>query len=108
MASWTSLVPEEQLRCPICLQVFTQPASTPCGHNLCMSCSTTYWREDGQCPVCRDPFGRDAFYWDPFFDRPALKVNTLLSEVGERFRTLNRQQRPHVPAPERSSTTART
>ncbi|XP_039644395.1 nuclear factor 7, ovary-like [Perca fluviatilis] len=80
MASSNSLLSEEQFLCPICLDVFTRPVSTPCGHNFCMSCITSYW--DGlpvsQCPVCKETFER----------RPDLKVNTFISELASQFMTL--------------------
>lgn len=80
MASWNSLLSEEQLLCPICLEVFTRPVSTPCGHNFCMSCIMTYWNKTPlcQCPVCKDPF----------YVRPRLKVNTFISELTSQFLSL--------------------
>uniref|UniRef100_A0A672JRY0 Uncharacterized protein n=1 Tax=Salarias fasciatus TaxID=181472 RepID=A0A672JRY0_SALFA len=39
MASGGTL-PEEQFLCSICLDVFTDPVSTPCGHNYCKACIT--------------------------------------------------------------------
>ncbi|XP_023143696.1 E3 ubiquitin-protein ligase TRIM21-like [Amphiprion ocellaris] len=73
MASSSSLLSEEQFLCPICLDVFTRPVSTPCGHNFCMSCITSYWDNAtfSQCPVCKEQFQR----------RPDLKVNTFISEL---------------------------
>lgn len=71
---------EDQLLCPICLNVLTCPVSTPCGHNFCMSCLATYWNSTPlcQCPVCRERFDL----------RPHLKVNTFISEVTARFLSL--------------------
>lgn len=80
MASRNRLISEDQLRCPICLNVLTRPVSTPCGHNFCMSCLATYWNSTPlcQCPVCKERF-------DP---RPHLKVNTFISELTARFLSL--------------------
>ncbi|XP_034715336.1 E3 ubiquitin-protein ligase TRIM21-like isoform X2 [Etheostoma cragini] len=80
MASSNSLLSEEQFMCPICLDVFTRPVSTPCGHNFCMSCITSYWDDIpvSQCPICKETFER----------RPDLKVNTFISELASQFRTL--------------------
>ncbi|XP_035522936.1 E3 ubiquitin/ISG15 ligase TRIM25-like isoform X2 [Morone saxatilis] len=80
MASSSSLLSEEQFLCPICLDVFNRPVSTPCGHNFCMSCITTYWTNAlvCQCPVCKAAFER----------RPDLKVNTFISELASQFMSL--------------------
>ncbi|XP_071763542.1 E3 ubiquitin-protein ligase TRIM21-like [Centroberyx gerrardi] len=78
MASAGSLLSEEQFLCPICLDVFTQPVSTPCGHNFCRDCIQGYWQSAklSQCPVCKQKFYR----------RPELKVNTFISEVAAQFK----------------------
>lgn len=80
MASSNSLLSEEQFLCPICLDVFTRPVSTPCGHNFCMSCITTYWTDNPvcQCPICKETFER----------RPDLKVNTFISGLASQFMSL--------------------
>ncbi|CDQ91485.1 unnamed protein product [Oncorhynchus mykiss] len=43
MASSSSLLSEDQFLCSICLDVFTEPVTTSCGHNFCMVCITNYW-----------------------------------------------------------------
>ncbi|XP_026171930.1 E3 ubiquitin/ISG15 ligase TRIM25-like isoform X2 [Mastacembelus armatus] len=80
MASNTSLLSEEQFLCPICLDMFTRPVSTPCGHNFCMSCITSYWNDTPvcQCPLCKETFEK----------RPDLKVNTFISELESQFMLL--------------------
>ncbi|XP_060951260.1 E3 ubiquitin-protein ligase TRIM39-like [Limanda limanda] len=80
MASSFSLLSEDQLLCPICLDTFTKPVSTPCGHNFCLSCLSSYWDNERvhQCPVCKETFER----------RPDLKVNTFISGLALQFRLL--------------------
>ncbi|CAL8389686.1 unnamed protein product [Boreogadus saida] len=74
-ASWS----EENFSCSICLDVFSSPVSTSCGHNFCRTCVTNFWDEQVKykCPVCNKLFDT----------RPDLQVNTLLSEMVDRFGT---------------------
>lgn len=53
---------EDELTCPVCLMLFTDPRTLPCGnsHNLCMECAKGLWRSQAPsfgfsitCPVCR-------------------------------------------------------
>ncbi|XP_049337914.1 E3 ubiquitin-protein ligase TRIM39-like isoform X1 [Astyanax mexicanus] len=78
MASSSSLLSEDQLRCSICLDVFTDPVSTPCGHNFCMVCLRKYWNSSShcQCPVCKREFPR----------RPELSINTFISGLASEFK----------------------
>ncbi|XP_062338727.1 E3 ubiquitin-protein ligase TRIM39-like [Osmerus eperlanus] len=77
MASPCSLLSEEQFLCSICLDVFNDPVSTPCGHTCCKACITNYWDVSDvyQCPMCKERFNK----------RPDLRVNTTLREVVEKF-----------------------
>uniref|UniRef100_A0A668APP4 Uncharacterized protein n=1 Tax=Myripristis murdjan TaxID=586833 RepID=A0A668APP4_9TELE len=52
------LLSEDQFLCSICLDVFTDPVSTPCGHNFCKTCITQHWdiNTPCQCPMCKKPF----------------------------------------------------
>lgn len=78
MATAGSVLSEEQLLCPICLDLFNQPVSTPCGHNFCRDCIQGYWQSANvsQCPMCKQKFYR----------RPELKVNTFIAEVASQFK----------------------
>ncbi|CAL8240982.1 unnamed protein product [Merluccius merluccius] len=78
MASAITSWSEENFSCSICLDVFNSPVSTPCGHNFCRTCITTFWDDQVQykCPVCNKLF----------HTRPDLQVNTLLSEMAAQIR----------------------
>ncbi|XP_033847893.1 E3 ubiquitin-protein ligase TRIM21-like [Periophthalmus magnuspinnatus] len=73
MSSTSERSSEETFLCSICLEVFSEPVSTPCGHNFCQRCISQVWDTDGPCtcPLCKEVF----------HSRPQLKVNTLLKEV---------------------------
>lgn len=38
-----SFLSDDQFACSICLDVFNNPSSTPCGHSFCMGCISRYW-----------------------------------------------------------------
>uniref|UniRef100_A0A8C2Q2I0 E3 ubiquitin-protein ligase TRIM39-like n=1 Tax=Cyprinus carpio TaxID=7962 RepID=A0A8C2Q2I0_CYPCA len=68
----------EELQCSICLDVFTDPVTTPCGHNFCRTCLIKCWTNTQTCfcPFCKEKFSR----------RPDLKINTTLREVVQHFK----------------------
>ncbi|XP_058254206.1 zinc-binding protein A33-like [Hemibagrus wyckioides] len=80
----SSLLTEEQLQCSICLEVFTDPVTTPCGHNFCKSCITQSWdtSQHSDCPYCKEKF----------IMRPELKINIKLKAVADHFK--NRSKEP--------------
>ncbi|XP_034542276.1 E3 ubiquitin-protein ligase TRIM21-like [Notolabrus celidotus] len=84
MASASCLLIEDQFLCSICLDMFTDPVSTPCGHNFCKSCITDHWNVNStfKCPNCQEVFIR----------RPELKVNTFISEMVAQFRQSAQQE----------------
>uniref|UniRef100_A0A671M6B5 B box-type domain-containing protein n=1 Tax=Sinocyclocheilus anshuiensis TaxID=1608454 RepID=A0A671M6B5_9TELE len=56
------------LQCSICLDVFTDPVSTPCGHNFCKTCLNKCWDNK------------------TFKQRPDLKINTTLREIVDHYK----------------------
>uniref|UniRef100_A0A8C6UVM8 E3 ubiquitin/ISG15 ligase TRIM25-like n=1 Tax=Neogobius melanostomus TaxID=47308 RepID=A0A8C6UVM8_9GOBI len=89
MALSVPLLSEDQLLCPICLGVFVEPVSTPCGHNFCMSCLSSYW--DSSAPVCFCPVCNESFSV-----RPQLRVNTFISGLSQSFSSLQLRQEPQT------------
>ncbi|XP_053194896.1 E3 ubiquitin-protein ligase TRIM21-like [Scomber japonicus] len=78
MSAASCLLSEDQFLCCICLDVFTDPVSTPCGHNFCKNCINEHWNSNVQylCPLCKKGFRR----------RPELHINTFISEMVSQFR----------------------
>ncbi|TNM85504.1 hypothetical protein fugu_007775 [Takifugu bimaculatus] len=73
---------EDQFTCSICLEVFENPVSTPCGHSFCQRCISSYW-DGGRggnrvyfCPICKESFRK----------RPELHINRTLKEITEQFK----------------------
>uniref|UniRef100_A0A3P9NX04 Uncharacterized protein n=1 Tax=Poecilia reticulata TaxID=8081 RepID=A0A3P9NX04_POERE len=81
-ANWSpsKMLPEKQLQCSICLQVFTDPVTTPCGHNFCLVCIGQVWdsSDDCQCPACNKTFA----------SRPDISVNTAFKELADTLRQM--------------------
>ncbi|KAM9425685.1 E3 ubiquitin-protein ligase TRIM21-like [Pholidichthys leucotaenia] len=68
----------------ICLDVFTNPVTIPCGHNFCKNCITQHWDigNSCQCPMCKKKFNM----------RPELHTNTHFSEMVSQFRHESQQK----------------
>ncbi|CAK6982586.1 E3 ubiquitin-protein ligase TRIM21-like, partial [Scomber scombrus] len=78
MSAASCLRSEDQFLCSICLDVFTDPVTTPCGHNFCKNCINEHWNRDDQylCPLCKKVY----------YTRPELHINTFISEMVSQFR----------------------
>ncbi|XP_078541621.1 E3 ubiquitin-protein ligase TRIM39-like [Lissotriton helveticus] len=66
---------KEEATCSICLEYFTDPVSTDCGHNFCRPCITRSWEgRDGNspCPQCRK-----------IYNGRSLRPNTQLRNMVE-------------------------
>ncbi|XP_036961995.1 E3 ubiquitin-protein ligase TRIM39-like [Acanthopagrus latus] len=84
MAAANFLPSEDRFLCSICLDVFTDPVTTSCGHNFCKTCITEHWNHNDQylCPMCKEVFNT----------RPQLQVNTFISEMVSQFRQSAQQK----------------
>ncbi|KAG5199723.1 hypothetical protein JEQ12_006202 [Ovis aries] len=73
---------QDEVTCPICLELLTEPLSIDCGHSFCQACITANNKEsvpgqEGQsrCPVCQTR------YW-----LGNLRPNRHLANIAERLR----------------------
>nr|XP_006630283.1 PREDICTED: E3 ubiquitin-protein ligase TRIM11-like [Lepisosteus oculatus] len=75
-----ALCSEQELTCSICLDIFTDPVSTPCGHNFCQLCIGGYWDTSEVdkccCPLCKRSFPR----------RPELNINRIFAQIAETYK----------------------
>ncbi|XP_036921209.1 tripartite motif-containing protein 65 isoform X2 [Sturnira hondurensis] len=63
---------EDKLTCSICLELYEDPVTLPCGHNFCGACIRDGWsRREKACPECRAPFP----------DHAELRRNVALTDV---------------------------
>nr|XP_023677845.1 tripartite motif-containing protein 35-like [Paramormyrops kingsleyae] len=51
-------LPEQDLVCPICFDIYTDPVVLSCSHSFCRVCTEQFWDGNGcqQCPVCMQRF----------------------------------------------------
>ncbi|XP_038153356.1 E3 ubiquitin-protein ligase TRIM47-like [Cyprinodon tularosa] len=89
MATSSGFLSEDQFLCSICLDVFNEPVSTPCGHTFCKACLNRHWegKQGRQCPMCNNKFNKDL----------KLSVNNSFREIVEAFK------KPRVTAEATSS-----
>lgn len=78
MAESVELFTEQELTCSICLDLFTDPVSTPCGHNFCQACIGGYWASSvvSTCPLCKHQFE----------GRPQLSINKVFAQIAEKYK----------------------
>ncbi|XP_058608802.1 E3 ubiquitin-protein ligase TRIM39-like isoform X1 [Onychostoma macrolepis] len=78
----------EELQCSICLDAFTDPVTTPCGHNFCKTCLNKHWdsSQTCSCPYCKETFSQ----------RPDLKINTTLREVADHYKKKSPEKKNEV------------
>ncbi|XP_071968013.1 E3 ubiquitin-protein ligase TRIM47 isoform X1 [Engystomops pustulosus] len=74
----------EYLYCPVCLDLFRDPVTIPCGHTFCLACITQCWSLQGMpssCPQCRSSFRPDS--------SPRLCKNSILAQMVDDFSSLH-------------------
>ena len=89
-SSWAALMAsgivvnlQQEVTCPICLELLTEPLSLDCGHSFCQACITANnmvsmndQDEDRRCPVCR-------ISYEPGNLRPNRHVANIVQRLRE-------------------------
>ncbi|XP_068105814.1 E3 ubiquitin/ISG15 ligase TRIM25-like [Hyperolius riggenbachi] len=76
-----------ELRCCICMEIYRDPVTLPCGHSFCRGCITRTWdlRDDlteHKCPECQRNYSK----------RPELVRSTRLHNICEAFHATETDQ----------------
>ncbi len=72
----------ELIKCPICLEIYTDPRMLPCQHSFCRCCLERLADNDGRwgrCPQCRQLFRI------PFNGVGSFDVNRTIAQLLETF-----------------------
>lgn len=80
MATTSGFLCENLLCCSICLDIFTEPVCTPCGHTFCKACLTKHWmgKLECLCPLCNNMFNTQL----------KLCVNITIRDIVDNFKKL--------------------
>ncbi|XP_031422914.1 E3 ubiquitin-protein ligase TRIM47-like isoform X2 [Clupea harengus] len=89
MAEFSSVLSQDHIACPFCLESLDDPVTIPCGHTYCSACIKRWWDEydhsgNYPCGQCRETFN----------PRPALKKNTMFADVVEKLKETGLQPAP--------------
>ncbi|KAI4897165.1 hypothetical protein NFI96_015213 [Prochilodus magdalenae] len=55
--NWTiprELLDPNDFECPLCMRLFYEPVTTPCGHTFCKNCLERCLDHSPQCPLCKE------------------------------------------------------
>lgn len=50
-----SVLSVSDLECPLCIRLFFEPVTTPCGHTFCKNCIERSLDHNLRCPLCKQP-----------------------------------------------------
>uniref|UniRef100_A0A8B9GKQ6 RING-type domain-containing protein n=1 Tax=Astyanax mexicanus TaxID=7994 RepID=A0A8B9GKQ6_ASTMX len=69
----------DEFNCSLCLDLTTDPVTTPCGHNICKGCINLFWEDYRgvySCPQCNQTF----------IPRPFLCKNSFIADMVENLK----------------------
>ncbi|XP_067284911.1 E3 ubiquitin/ISG15 ligase TRIM25-like [Pseudorasbora parva] len=81
MAESRISVDQDELKCPLCLDLLKDPVTITCGHSYCKTCIANCWDQEGKkrvysCPQCRQTFS----------PRLALGKDTILAKMVKKIK----------------------
>lgn len=82
---------KDHFKCSICLDVFSDPVTTPCGHSFCGTCLSEHWdnSELCHCPMCNKRF----------YNRPEISTNAVIDEISLQIKKRKVETPERVDAP---------
>ncbi|KAL0973840.1 hypothetical protein UPYG_G00211880 [Umbra pygmaea] len=75
--------------CPLCIRLFYEPVTTPCGHTFCRTCLERSLDHNLRCPLCKQPL-------QEYFNNRKYNPTVLLEEIVSRLFPLQLAERKQV------------
>ncbi|XP_034738886.1 LON peptidase N-terminal domain and RING finger protein 1 isoform X2 [Etheostoma cragini] len=69
-----SVLTVSDFECPLCIRLFFEPVTTPCGHTFCKNCIERSLDHNLRCPLCKQPL-------QEFFKNRKYNPTALLQEI---------------------------
>ncbi|KAJ3587855.1 hypothetical protein NHX12_011450 [Muraenolepis orangiensis] len=60
--------------CPLCIRLFHEPVTTPCGHTFCKKCLKRSLDHNHRCPLCKQPLQQ-------YFEERKFRTTVLLHDI---------------------------
>ena len=89
---------QSELECQVCVQLFHDPITTPCGHTFCQKCLARSLDHSDKCPLCRSDFPSFTY----FQSQPSTSTTTSL--ISTAFPLLSVERKASIEAEQRSNT----
>ncbi|XP_056129310.1 LON peptidase N-terminal domain and RING finger protein 1 [Lampris incognitus] len=69
-----SVLTVSDFECPLCIRLFHEPVTTPCGHTFCKNCIERSLDHNLRCPLCKQPL-------QEFFKNRKYSPTVLLQDI---------------------------
>uniref|UniRef100_A0A672N3P3 LON peptidase N-terminal domain and RING finger protein 1-like n=1 Tax=Sinocyclocheilus grahami TaxID=75366 RepID=A0A672N3P3_SINGR len=76
--SCLSILTVSDFECPLCIRLFYEPVTTPCGHTFCKNCIERSLDHNLRCPLCKQPL-------QEYFKNRMYNPTVLLQEIMSRL-----------------------
>ncbi|XP_014068350.1 LON peptidase N-terminal domain and RING finger protein 1 [Salmo salar] len=84
-----SVLTVSDFECPLCIRLFYEPVTTPCGHTFCRTCLERSLDHNLRCPLCKQPL-------QEYFKNRKYNPTVLLQEIMSRLFPLQLAERKQV------------
>ncbi|XP_064875935.1 LON peptidase N-terminal domain and RING finger protein 1-like isoform X1 [Oncorhynchus nerka] len=84
-----SVLTVSDFECPLCIRLFYEPVTTPCGHTFCRTCLERSLDHNLRCPLCKQPL-------QEYFKNRKYNPTVLLHEIMSHLFPLQLDERKQV------------